>query len=83
MSEALDELLPHGRPGPDSITHELGEMPFEEAAAPEPDLHEPLRELARADAEKKIRRMAPTKLSDEEKEVYLQAFDAHRTAMAE
>jgi hypothetical protein len=49
----------------------------------EPDMFEPVRELARADAEKKLRRMAPTKLSEEEKTVYLQAFDAHRTAMAE
>jgi recombination protein RecT len=48
-----------------------------------PDEFEPIRDLARADAEKKIRRMAPTKLSDEEKQIYLQAFDAHRTAMAE
>jgi hypothetical protein len=50
---------------------------------PEPDMFEPIRERARADAEKRIRRMAPTALSEVEKEVYLRAFDLHRTAMAE
>ncbi len=62
------------QPVPDFVAEEL---------PPDPDPHEPIRELARADAEKRIRRMAPTKLSDEEKEIYLQAFDAHRAAMAE
>jgi hypothetical protein len=51
--------------------------------APEVDPLERVRERARIDAEKKLRRMAPTAMTAEEKEIYLQAFDAHRAAMAE
>lgn len=54
---------------------------FEAVAAPdEPDALEPVRERARADAEKRIRRMAPTALGEAERAAYLQAFDAHRAA---
>ena len=85
ITEKLDALAsqPPARPEPDYIYDELaGQMSFvEETQTPEPDPFEPIRELARADAEKKLRRMAPTKLSDEEKEIYLQAFDAHRAAL--
>ena len=81
MTQALDQEF---SPGPDSITHELGEMGFfAEAATPKPDSLEPVRERARGDAAKNLKRMAPTKLSKEEQEVYLQAFDAHRAAEKE
>ena len=60
---------------PDFVAEELaGQMAFDDP--PEPDPFAAVRDRARADAEKKIRRMAPTTLSDEEKEVYLQAFDS-------
>lgn len=62
---------------PDFVAEELaGQMAFDDP--PEPDPFAAVRERARADAEKKIRRMAPTALSPAEKEVYLQTFDAHR-----
>jgi hypothetical protein len=80
------------QPVPDFVTGELaGQIPFEELVpdlseaelAKEQARFEAVRERARADAEKRIRRMAPTALSDEEKEIYLQSFDVHRAAMAE
>jgi recombination protein RecT len=87
IAEKLDALAnpePVAEPvaEPDFVADELaGQMSFDEpSASAEPDPLEPIRELARIDAEKKLRRMAPTKLSAEEKEVYLQAFDAHRAA---
>jgi hypothetical protein len=85
ITEKLDALAsqPPATPEPDFIDAELGgQIEFGDAQAPDPDPFEAVRELARADAEKRIRRMAPTKLSAEEKEVYLQAFDAHRAAEA-
>lgn len=85
MSEALTETAAEtGFVASDVIADETAwNKVFEEAPAPEPDMFEPIRERARIDAEKKIRRMAPTKLSPAEKEIYLQTFDAHRAAEAE
>jgi hypothetical protein len=61
-------------PVPEFFTEELPPMP----PAPDVDPMERVRERARIDAEKRIRRMAPTALSEEEKTVYLQAFDAFK-----
>ena len=62
------------QPIPDYVAAEL---------AGQEDMFEPVRERARVDAAKKIKRLAPTSLSDAERAVYLQAFDAHRAAEAE
>jgi hypothetical protein len=85
IAEKLDALTKAQDAVPDPADDWSQPVPefFTEELPPDPDPLEPVRELARADAEKRIRRMAPTKLSDEEKEVYLQAFDVHRAAMAE
>jgi hypothetical protein len=83
IAEKLDALTKAQDAVPDPAddwSQPVPEFFTEEAAVPEPDPHEPVRERARADAEKRIRRMAPTALSAEEKEVYLQAFDAHTAA---
>jgi RecT family len=84
IAEKLDALTKAQDAVPDPADDWSQPVPefFTEELPPEPDPHEPIRELARADAERRIRRMAPTKLSDEEKEIYLQAFDAHRAAEA-
>jgi hypothetical protein len=85
IAEKLDALTKAQDAVPDPADDWSQPVPefFTEELPPEPDPHEPVRERARADAEKRIRRMAPTALTAEEKEVYLQAFDAHRAAMAE
>ena len=86
ITEKLDALTKAQDAVPDPAEDWSQPVPpefFTEELPPDPDPYEPIRELARADAEKRIRRMAPTKLSDEEKLVYLQAFDVHCAAMAE
>jgi hypothetical protein len=84
-NNAMSEALTEAAPVPPYVADEFaGYIPPEpeHVRTEEHDMFEPIRERARIDAEKRIRRMAPTKLSDEEKEIYLQAFDAHRTAEA-
>ena len=63
------------QPIPQHVTLDVGPDAFDE-----PDMFESVRARARADAEKKLKRMAPTSLSDAERAIYLQAFDAHRAA---
>jgi hypothetical protein len=83
LTQKLDAIAHRPEPEPDPLPDELaGQL---EAFAgdlrpdpdpPEPDPLEPVRQRAKADAAKKIRRMAPTSLTDAEKDVYLQAFDS-------
>jgi hypothetical protein len=71
------------QPVPHYVADEFaGYIPPEPPAPDMPDIFEPIRELARADAEKRLRRMAPTKLGEVEKEVYLRAFDLAKAEIA-
>ena len=77
----------YSAPVPAFVAEELaGQMTFDEDPRPtseheakiDIDPFEPIRERARADAARKIRRMAPTALSEAEKDVYLQAYDSFK-----
>jgi len=90
IAEKLDALAKAPTAAPSEIDVEValaqaddelaGQASFLESETPEPDPLERVRQRARLDAVKGIRRMAPTSLSEAERAVYLQSFDDAKEA---